>query len=102
MGSLDGNVYCLPQDDPDLSGVIEPDEVIWNYLTGGFVHSSPAVADNMVFIGSYDSTLYAFGPLPAVCQVYPVSIDFDTVIVDAYMDSSFMIKNAGEAMLSGT
>jgi outer membrane protein assembly factor BamB len=102
MGSRDGNVYCLPQDDPDLSGVIESDEVIWNYNTGDFVHSSPAVADNMVFIGSYDSTLYAFGPLPAICQVFPVSIDFDTVIVGAYTDSAFTIKNAGEATLSGT
>ena len=102
MGSLDHNVYCLPQDDPDLSGTIEPDEVIWSYATGNEVHCAPAVANNMVFIGSRDNKLYAFGPLPPICQVVPTAIVFDTTIVGTYADSSFTIKNAGEAALSGT
>ena len=33
---------------------------IWSYLTGGYVTSSPAIgSDNTVYVGSYDSTLYA-------------------------------------------
>jgi outer membrane protein assembly factor BamB len=31
----------------------------WSYSTGGAVHSSPAVADGMVFVGSDDKKVYA-------------------------------------------
>ena len=31
---------------------------IWNYTTGGFVYSSPALADGKVYVGSYDFTVY--------------------------------------------
>jgi outer membrane protein assembly factor BamB len=33
--------------------------VMWNYTTGGAVASSPAVADDTVFVGSYDKKMYA-------------------------------------------
>jgi len=36
--------------------------VLWEYKTGGPIHSSPAVVDNMVYIGSEDGTIYAFAP----------------------------------------
>ncbi len=32
---------------------------LWNYPTSGAVESSPAVSDGMVFVGSYDNTVYA-------------------------------------------
>ena len=33
--------------------------VQWNYMTAGQVRSSPAVADGIVFVGSYDDKVYA-------------------------------------------
>lgn len=33
----------------------------WNYLTGGQIRGSPSIAGGMVFIGSLDDNLYAFG-----------------------------------------
>jgi outer membrane protein assembly factor BamB len=34
---------------------------LWRYLTGGAVISSPAVANGMLYLGSHDATVYAFG-----------------------------------------
>ena len=50
VGSNDDNVYCLDA---------KTGAVLWNYLTGGDVSSSPAVAEGTVFVGSYDKNLYA-------------------------------------------
>jgi len=47
-----GHVYAL-----DASS----GEEIWNYQTGGAVYSSPAVVDGVMYIGSMDSNVYAFG-----------------------------------------
>jgi outer membrane protein assembly factor BamB len=33
----------------------------WSFQTGGPIYSSPAVSDAMLFIGSDDRRLYAFG-----------------------------------------
>jgi hypothetical protein len=32
---------------------------VWNYTTGSFVQSSPAVADGKIFVGSWDGKVYA-------------------------------------------
>ncbi len=48
-----GHVYAL-----DASS----GEEIWNYQTGGAVYSSPAVVNGVMYIGSMDSNVYAFGP----------------------------------------
>ena len=32
---------------------------LWNYTTGSYVYSSPAVVDGRVFVGSYDNKIYA-------------------------------------------
>ena len=32
--------------------------VLWNYTTGGYVESSPAVVDGRVYIGSWDGKVY--------------------------------------------
>jgi len=44
--------------------------LIWSYKTSVYqLHSSPAVADGKIFIGSYDNKIYCFGekstPTPA-------------------------------------
>jgi len=49
VGSYDGKIYCLDEDDGSL---------IWSYLTGDDVDSSPAVADGKVFVGSNDHNIY--------------------------------------------
>lgn len=36
-------------------------DTIWTYLTGGYVTSTPAVVNGMLFITSQDGYLYAFG-----------------------------------------
>jgi outer membrane protein assembly factor BamB len=33
----------------------------WSYKTGSTVPSSPAVANGVVYVGSYDHNIYAFG-----------------------------------------
>jgi hypothetical protein len=33
----------------------------WNYTTGSSVESSPAVANGVVYVGSYDNNVYAIG-----------------------------------------
>jgi eukaryotic-like serine/threonine-protein kinase len=35
--------------------------LLWSYATRGDVYSSPAVTNGMVFVGSHDGHLYAFG-----------------------------------------
>lgn len=50
VGSDDNRIYALDQN----TGAH-----IWNYTTGGDVHSSPAVADGRVFVGNKVGYLYA-------------------------------------------
>jgi outer membrane protein assembly factor BamB len=35
--------------------------VLWTATTGSFVFSSPAIADGIVYVGSGDDKLWAFG-----------------------------------------
>jgi outer membrane protein assembly factor BamB len=41
-------------------------ETLWSYRTGGYVYSSPAVADGMVFVGSRDKNVYALDAFTGV------------------------------------
>lgn len=50
VGSGDSSIYCL---DKNLG------TKLWEFKTGGVVHSSPAVSGGMVFCGSWDSKMYA-------------------------------------------
>jgi serine/threonine-protein kinase len=34
---------------------------LWSYRTGSNVHSSPSVVNGVVYVGSYDNHVYAFG-----------------------------------------
>ena len=49
-GSDDGYLYALDAVTGDL---------LWQYETGEWVHSSPMVSDGVVYVSSYDSFLYA-------------------------------------------
>jgi outer membrane protein assembly factor BamB len=37
--------------------------IIWSYRTGGFLFSSPAIVNGVLYIGSYDGCVYALGAL---------------------------------------
>jgi outer membrane protein assembly factor BamB len=52
VGSDDYNVYALNA---------KTGAKLWSYTTGAFVASSPAVANGVVYVGSYDGKAYAFG-----------------------------------------
>jgi len=52
VGSDDNNVYALSA---------KTGAKLWSYTTGGYVDSSPAVANGMVYVGSDDDNVYAFG-----------------------------------------
>lgn len=59
-----GSEWLMFHHDPaHLGYTISPapktSSVRWKYRTGNWVYSSPAVADGMVFIGSYDNNVYA-------------------------------------------
>ncbi len=59
VGANDGYIYALSMTDGAL---------LWRYLTGAPVSSSPAVADNRVFVGSWDHRVYAVGALAPALQ----------------------------------
>ncbi len=47
---------CLPS----VGAEKKPGPVLWEFETGGNVHSSPAIgSDGMVYVGSHDNKLYA-------------------------------------------
>jgi hypothetical protein len=54
VGSFDGKIYGLKTSDGSL---------VWSYQTGDRVVSSPAVVDGVVYVGSYDHSVYAIGAL---------------------------------------
>lgn len=54
LTGLRGNVYALDA----TTGTL-----VWNYSTGGAMYSSPAVVDEVLYVGSMDSNVYAFGSL---------------------------------------
>ena len=40
---------------------VQAGDLLWRYQTGHWVESSPAVADGVVYVGSYDTNVYALG-----------------------------------------
>ena len=72
VGSFDTFLYCLPYKDPDQSGLIEPDELIWKCQPGkgysdavGSITVTPAVADGKIYIGDVPSCSSTFACLNA-------------------------------------
>ncbi len=45
---------------------VQTGEKLWSYRTGGAITTSPAVVEDLVYVGSDDHSLYAFHrtPLP--------------------------------------
>jgi outer membrane protein assembly factor BamB len=65
--AADGAVDWWPMRGHDLnhtgystSTAPNTNNTLWNYTTGSYVESSPAVADGKVFVGSWDQKVYAF------------------------------------------
>ena len=50
VGSYDGYVYALNASNGTL---------LWRYLTGNGVYSSPVVVNGVVYVGSLDDYVYA-------------------------------------------
>jgi len=50
------------------SGNRPNNQELWNFTTGGSVASSPAVANGVVYVGSYDKKVYAFDAASGVAQ----------------------------------
>jgi outer membrane protein assembly factor BamB len=50
--SHDNSTYALNAQTGDL---------IWKYQTVGFLYSSPAIANGVLYVGSYDHKVYAIG-----------------------------------------
>jgi outer membrane protein assembly factor BamB len=62
VGSSDGNLYAFDAaGTTDCSGTPTFCLPLWTGSTGGGVDSSPAIANGMVYVGSEDGKLYAFG-----------------------------------------
>ena len=55
VGSEDGFVYML--------NTVDGSEQ-WSYELGADVTASAAIADGVIYIGSHDGTLFAFGKKP--------------------------------------
>jgi outer membrane protein assembly factor BamB len=59
LGSPNGFLFALPEEDPNGDGVITDNEVLWSFETGDWDGgSSPALADGKVVVGSRDRNLY--------------------------------------------
>jgi hypothetical protein len=67
-GSYDGNLYAVNATNGNL---------VWKFLTGDIVVSSPAVENGVIYFGSYDHLIYAIGTFqnpekPNLMNVDPV------------------------------
>jgi len=88
VGSLDNNVYAINA----INGV-----KIWNYTTGSFIFSSPAVVNGVLYIGSLDNNVYALGASPNTASTPKITSTtiYVTIIIAAIVTSIsivFLIK----------
>jgi len=63
---------------------------IWNYTTGNYVVSSPAVAGGMVFVGSYDSSVYALNSSTGV-RIWSYKTDDEVLSSAAVVNGTVFI-----------
>jgi outer membrane protein assembly factor BamB len=57
-----GVVYFGSYDDFFYALDIETGDLLWSFRTESSVSSGPAVVDGMIYMTSWDGSLYAFGP----------------------------------------
>ncbi|MBI5642407.1 MAG: PQQ-binding-like beta-propeller repeat protein [Deltaproteobacteria bacterium] len=55
-----GIIYCAGEDGFLYALDIKTGAISWKYQTGGGIHSSPAVLEGAVYVGSEDGNVYAF------------------------------------------
>jgi outer membrane protein assembly factor BamB len=92
VGSNDGNAYALNA----TTGAF-----IWSYKTGNGVFSSPAVAGGVVYVGSNDNKVYAFGPVHDVAVTNVTTCKdgctpFSTVGQNWTMHINVTVENQGD------
>jgi outer membrane protein assembly factor BamB len=86
VGSGDGKLYAFKADCGSGGASCSP---LWTGATGGFIDSSPAVANGVVYVGSADHKLYAF---PASCGG-AVCAPLWTGLTGSFIDSSPAVAN---------
>ena len=64
FGITPGNFYALN---------CSTGQLVWSYSTGG-MHSSPAIASGVVYVGSENGNLYAFAPNPNMLNLQPTTL----------------------------
>lgn len=55
--------------------------LLWKHTTGKYVASSPAVVNGVVYIGSYDNSVYALGGPPTSSNILFVTIGAVSAVV---------------------
>jgi hypothetical protein len=66
---------------------------VWSYATGSYISSSPAVANGLLYVGSRDGKLYAFG----ISRRSNTSVNVGTVMAE-YGTSYLFVRIALHAM----
>lgn len=74
----------LKHTDVTTETVVPPLTKMWNFTTGSYVVSSPAVSGGVVYVGSWDGNVYAFSSGTPVPE-FPGSIVFLTVLIGVLM-----------------
>jgi hypothetical protein len=74
--------WPLFQHDPSHTGYSSStgpttNNILWTSTNGGPVSSSPAVVNGVVYVGSDDGEVYAFGPPPLSVSISPSSVFAD-------------------------
>jgi outer membrane protein assembly factor BamB len=65
-GSVSGNGYVYFGDNSNYIYCLnaQTGTLVWQYQTGGSVDSLPAIANGVLYVGSWDGYMYAFGATP--------------------------------------
>ncbi len=71
---------------------------VWSYLTDNWVDASPAIDDNgVLYVGSWDGKLYAFGPLLSQCSNRDFDADGRITVADLIHLSLRLGKTSSDA-----
>ncbi len=115
----DGNysVFCLPINDPNNDAVISNSEMIWNYKIDAGVLTSPTVANDKLFVSTYDGKLICFADgatLPKVQSTTPpkdeqevtleinISVEFTKAInTNTLTATNFVLENEDSVKVPG-